>query len=150
MNRRLAQLVQLLGIKKEATRNAYIAVIKAKEKFEQHKIRHDQLAGYRQDYIHQMESLGKDGTSMDRLRNRIYFINQLDTALSQLTGVLAQLAKGRTKAELEYKQAKVAEEAVIKLIERAKKDEELKQQRLEQKQIDEYAQKQWYGKKNNE
>jgi len=36
------------------------------------------------------------------------------------------------------------------LIERAKRDEELKQQRIEQKQIDEYAQKQWYGKKNNE
>lgn len=150
MNRRLAQLIQLLQIKKEATRNAHAEVLKAKNQFDQHKMRHDQLADYRQDYVHQIDELGKIGTDIERIRTRIYFISHLDVALGQLTGVLSQLAKARATAELHYKQAKIAEEAVIKLIERAKKDDELKQQRIEQKQIDEYAQKQWYGKKNND
>jgi flagellar FliJ protein len=150
MNRRLVQLLQLLEIKKEAAQKAFMEVLKAREQFEQNKMRHEQLAGYRLDYVHQVEELGKEGTSIEKLRNRIYFINHLDVALGQLNGVLAQLAKARTKAELEYKQAKVSEEAVIKLIERAKRDEELKQQRIEQKQIDEYAQKQWYGKRKDE
>ena len=150
MNRRLAQLYQLLEIKKEVSHSAYMGVLKAREQFEHNKIRHEQLARYRQEYIHQVDAIGKEGTSIQRLKNRIYFINHLDVALGQLSGVLAQLAKARAIAEQEYKQAKIAEEAVFKLIERAKREEELKQQRMEQKQIDEYAQKQWYGKKNNE
>jgi flagellar protein FliJ len=150
MNRRLVQLVQLLELKQEATRKAYLDLVKIKDQFSQNKTRHEQLVGYRQDYIQQIESIGKEGTYVDRIRNRLNFISHLDIALGQLNTLLAQLAKSRTHAELNYRQAKVSEEGVVKLIERARKDEELKQQRKDQKESDEYAQKKWYGKKHNE
>ena len=67
--------------------------------------------------------------TVGRLRNRIDFINHLDTALMQLNTHLAQLAKVRSKAELNYNQAKASEEGVSKLIERVKKTEQIKIQR---------------------
>jgi flagellar protein FliJ len=147
MNRRIVQLTQLLELKQEVTCKAYLELVKIKEQFAQNKTRHDQLVGYRQDYIQQIESIGKEGTYIDRVKNRLNFINHLDIALGQLNSLLAQLAKTRTNEEHNYRQAKVSEEGVIKLIERARKDEELKQQRKDQKESDEYAQKKWYGKK---
>jgi flagellar FliJ protein len=150
MNRRLAQLVQLLELKKEITRKAYVEVLKAREQFEQNKVRHNQLLGFKKDYLVQIDTLGKQGTYIDRIKSRLDFINHLEVALRDLNMLLAQLAKSRTQAELHHRQAKISEEGVIKLMERAQKDEDLKIQRREQKESDEYAQKQWYDRKNND
>lgn len=49
------------------------------------------------------------------------------------------------KADLNYKQAKTSEEGISKLIERVKRAELKQLQRIEQKETDEYAQKQWYS-----
>lgn len=150
MNERLERLKQLLKIKQEATQHVYQDLVKAKEQFNLNKSRHEQLVSYRQDYLQQLEQLGHEGSFVGRLRNRIDFINHLDTALVQLNNHLAQLAKIRSKAEISYKEAMAAEEGVHKLIAKVKKDEELKIQRLEQKASDEYAQKQWYSKHIND
>lgn len=150
MSQRLDRLIQLLKIKQEETHNAYLELVRARDQFSQNKLRHDQLIVYRQDYLQQLESIGNDGCYVGRLRNRIDFINHLDTALVQLNTHLAQLAKARVKADLHYKEAKTAEEGVSKLIARVKKTEEIKIQRMEQKESDEYAQKQWYSKNIND
>ncbi|MCL9685773.1 flagellar export protein FliJ [Legionella maioricensis] len=150
MSQRLDRLIQLLQIKQEATKRVYMDLMKAKEQFNQNKIRHEQLVIYRQDYLQQLETLGNQGSLVGRLRNRIDFINHLDTALIQLNTHLAQLAKIRAKAELNYNQAKTSEEGVRKLIDRVKKAEQIKLQRMEQKESDEYAQKQWYSKNMND
>lgn len=148
MSQRLERLIQLLEIKKEVSNNSLLQLMKSKEQFNQNKIRHEQLVSYRQDYMQQLETIGNVGSTVGRLRNRIDFISHLDTALIQLNAHLAQLAKNRTKLELNYKQAKAAEEGVSKLIERVNKAEQIKLQRKEQKESDEYAQKQWYSKNN--
>lgn len=150
MSQRLDRLIQLLQIKQEATKRAYMDLMKAKEQFNQNKIRHEQLVTYRQDYLQQLETLGNQGSLVGRLRNRIDFINHLDTALIQLNTHLAQLAKIRSKAELNYNQTKTSEEGVSKLIDRVKKAEQIKLQRMDQKESDEYAQKQWYSKNMND
>lgn len=150
MNQRLAQLIKLLGLKKEATHKAYLELIKANEQIEQHKIREEQLIGYKLDYIEQVQALGEEGVSIVRLRNRLYFISHLDNALVQLGSLFIQLQHSRTQAELKYRQAKIAEEGIVKLIERAQKAEELKMDKILQKDSDEFAQKKWYGKKNND
>ncbi|WP_298626657.1 flagellar export protein FliJ [uncultured Legionella sp.] len=146
MSQRLERLLQLLNLKKEITNQAFQELLQSKEQFVQNKTRHEQLVMYRQDYMQQMELIGNEGSTVGRLRNRIDFISHLDTALIQLNSHLAQLAKLRTKLELKYRQAKTAEEGVDKLIERVKKAELIQTQRKDQKEIDEYAQKQWYSK----
>lgn len=145
MSDRLDRLIQLLQIKQEITHKAYKDLLKAKDLFNQNKARHEQLVGYRQDYLQQLEVMGQQGSYVGPLRNRINFINHLDTALVQLNSHLSQLAKNRMKADLNYKQAKMAEEGISKLIERVKKAEQAKIQRIEQKESDEYAQKQRYS-----
>ncbi|HAT9649449.1 TPA: flagellar export protein FliJ [Legionella pneumophila subsp. pneumophila] len=145
MSDRLDRLIQLLKIKQEASQQAYIELVKAREQFNQNKARHEQLVGYRQDYLQQLEVLGQQGSYVGPLRNRINFINHLDTALVQLNSYLSQLAKNRMKADLNYKQAKISEEGISKLIERVKRAELNQLQRIEQKETDEYAQKQWYS-----
>lgn len=147
MNQRLERLMQLLEIKKELTQTAYKQLLEAQEQFKKNKLKHDQLVGYRQDYLKQLEIIGEQGAVVGRLRNRIDFISHLDTALVQLNGHLAQLAKIRAKADLAYKQAKISEEGVNLLIGRVKKSQQFKLQRAEQKENDEYAQKQWYSNK---
>lgn len=146
MSQRLDRLIQLLNLKKEITNQSFQELIKSKEQFSQNKLRHEQLVIYRQDYMQQLELLGNEGSTVGRLRNRINFISHLDTALIQLNAHLAQLAKLRSKLELKYKQAKAAEESVSKLIERVEKAELIQVQRKDQKESDEYAQKQWYSK----
>ncbi len=150
MSQRLERLKQLFQIKKEATYAAYQELLKAQEQFKHNKLKHEQLVAYRQDYLKQVERIGEQGTIVARLRNRIDFISHLDTALIQLNAHLAYLGKVRTKAELNYKQAKISEEGVSQLVNRVNKSEQLKLQRIEQKENDEYAQKQWYSKKINE
>lgn len=147
MSQRLDRLNQLLQLKNEETNHALIELRKSKEQFNQNKLRHEQLVVYRQDYLHQLEQIGHEGSTVGRLRNRIDFISHLDTALIQLNSHLAQLAKTRSKLEMNYKLAKAAEEGVAKLIERVKKEEQIKLERRDQKESDEYAQKQWYSKK---
>lgn len=150
MNQRLDRLTQLWEIKKDLTNTAYQQLLQAQEQFSKNKEKHDQLVGYRQDYLQQLETMGEQGTYVRRLRNRIDFISHLDMALVQLNGHLAQLAKVRRSAESAYKQAKISEEGVNLLIERVKKSQQFKLQRQEQKENDEYAQKQWYSRELND
>lgn len=150
MNERLQRLKRLFEIKQEATQSAYQALIHAKEQFNRSKLRHEQLAGYRQDYMQQMERLGQEGSSVGRLRHRIDFITHLDMALVQLSHHLAQLAKIRSQLEAQYQEAKTAEAGLARLIERVNKVEALRLQRVEQKESDESAQKQWYIKKSHD
>ena len=149
MSQRLDRLNQLLLLKQEATRKAYTDLLKTQEQLNQNKLRQEQLGLYREDYLQQLENIGSQGSVVGRMRNRIEFINHLDTALVQLSNHLSQLTKIRVKIELNYKQAKISEEGISKLIERVKKAEEHKVQRFEQKESDEYAQKQWYSKRSD-
>lgn len=150
MQERLERLTQLLEIKIELRKNAHRDLVNAQEEFKKNKLKHDQLVGYRKDYLKQIENFAEQGTVVARLRNRIDFIGHLDMALVQLNGHLAQLAKLRANAEMLYKQAKISEEGVCLLVNRIKKSQGIIVQRAEQKENDEYAQKQWYSNKIDE
>lgn len=147
---RVERLIHLHALKKEQTHVHYLEFIKFQEQLKQNSLKQEQLVGYRQDYLEQLETLGNEGTQVGRLRNRIDFINQLDTAIVQLKNYLSQLTKQKAKAELIYTQAKAAEDGVEKLIGRVKKTQEIKVLKSEQKESDEYAQKQWYSKSIND
>ena len=144
---RLKRLNQLLLIKEKVTRDAAAAWAKARDQFIVSKNQHDLLLGYRHDYVQQLQTMGDAGCTVGRLRNRIEFIAQLDSGMLQLNQQLAQLAKIRTQCEKKFLQEKAAEEAVVRLIARVKMQTEHQNARIEQKEIDEYAQKQWYSKK---
>lgn len=146
MKQRITRLLRILELKEQATRTAMENLIHAREQFITGKMKHEQLLGYRQDYMQQLSNLGDVGCTVGRVRNRIDFIAQLDMALSQLNQQLAQFAKQRSKCETIYLQVKSEQDAVKNLIERVEQQQNIKRERAEQKESDEYAQKQWYSK----
>ncbi|KTC84188.1 flagellar export protein FliJ [Legionella brunensis] len=146
MSSRKDRLLRLLAIKEQATKLACENLIRSREQFLSGKSRHNQLLDYRQDYVQQLNNLGDAGCTVGRIRNRIDFIAQLDTALGQMNQHLAQLAKQRSHYEAVYLQTKSEEDAVKRLLERWEEQQKMKQERTEQKESDEYAQKQWYSK----
>jgi flagellar FliJ protein len=139
-------LTQLLELKVKETQNAYQSLVNASAQYDASNLRFEQLSGYRLDYMQQMESLGQGGGTLGQLRNRIEFISNLDDAITHLNLQLAQLTKQRHYYELIYRKAKANEDAIKMLIERKQALEDSKVQRREQKDSDEYAQKQWYTK----
>lgn len=149
MNPRLIQLIQLLKKKQDATKQANLELIKAKEQFTQNKACHEQLLRHRQDYLQPLALAGLEDSLTCPLSKGIEFINHLDTALIQLNTHLSQLAKIILRAEINYNQAKISEDGVRKIIDRVLKDESSKLQRGGQKESDEYAQKQGYSKNMN-
>jgi len=146
MATRLQRLQQVLHHKEILLQQAARQWLQAREQFTQGKTKHDQLLGYRHDYVTQLHQIGDGGCSLGRMRNRIDFIGQLDGALSQISQQLASLAKQRSHFETLYLQAKAEQDAVINLIQRVKEQENNRQMQIEQKESDEYAQKQWYSK----
>lgn len=150
LKERLDRLLVLRKIKEDATQKAFADWAHAKDQYTQNKQRYDQLAEYRVDYMMQLDTLGRMGVDLGRLRNRIDFIHQLDSAMVQLGMQLGQLARVRVQMETLFKEAKASEEAVGKLIIKLLKTEEQRVARQEQKDLDEYAQKQWYSKNLND
>lgn len=150
MSRNLSSLMQLLGIKQKNTQKAFQEVVNAQEEFKKNKLKHEQLVGYRGDYLQQMETLGEQGASLSQLRHRVDFITHLDKAIIQLNGHLAHLAKLRQQAQSAYVGIKKEEESIHLLIEKLRKEHAVKESRREQKENDEYAQKQWYSKSINQ
>jgi flagellar FliJ protein len=139
------QLQRLLILKKRETESALKALALSRQQFDNAKKRHEQLLDYRQDYLQQIAVLGEHGGVLSQLRYRVDFIEQLDGGLKQMTHHLALIAKDRSQAEQGYIQAKLAEEVVIRLIERARVQQKVIEKRREQKESDEVAEKQWYS-----
>lgn len=147
MNERITRLEQLLKLKERETRLASETWLRSREQFILGKRRHEQLVDYRGGYMKQMVETGQAGCTVGHMRNRINFVGQLDSTIVQLNQQLAQMAKYRSSCETEYRKAKTAEDAVRRLIEKVQIQENIKKDRIEQKESDEYAQKQWYIKK---
>lgn len=144
MKKRQQRLQEILHIRQQKAEDAARNWLKSRQQFVSGKARHDQLVGFRCDYEQQLQQLGNSGCNLGQIRNRIEFIGQLDTALGQLSHQLGQMAKQRNQLETIYLKAKADEEVVRSLLARMQIQENKRLQRQEQKESDEYAQKQWY------
>jgi len=148
-----------MGAQKDAVKTfSDVQSIRAKEVAEAYKVfqgiqqqmqhmqqKYQELQQYREDYTRQINQMGAEGSALARMRNRIDFIHQLDMALSQLGQQIAQIAKQRGEAEQHWICAKQGEKSVEKLIERTIAEMKSQEEASEQKEIDEFAQQQWYS-----
>ncbi|MCA0403926.1 MAG: flagellar export protein FliJ [Proteobacteria bacterium] len=144
---KITRLSQILSIKEQATNKARDALLQAQNHFNKTKNQHSQLINYRQDYLQQISDIGNQGCTISKMRNRVNFISEVDRALMQLNQRLSDIASQRKNHEKDYLHAKAEEEALKSLISRLKIQEQRRQDKLEQKEMDEYAAKQWYSKK---
>lgn len=145
--KRSTQLLHILKIKEQAVHEAARAWHLAKEQYRQNEEKKGQLSAYRQDYIYQLHQAGQGGCQVGNMRNRINFITQLDTVLLQIEQQLISMANKKSVCERQFLQAKSEQDVIIKLLHQRDAQEKKILERLEQKEVDEYALKQWYTKK---
>lgn len=145
IDQRLKQLQTLLKLKESDKQQAMKQLAEARHRLIHLTSQLERMNQYRQDYQKQIEIFGKQGCSINRMRSRVLFIQQIDQGIIQVNHQIATAAKLRDKCEktLLEKQKKV--QSVEKLIEAGEREKNRLINRLEQKENDEYANKQWYN-----
>jgi flagellar protein FliJ len=95
----------------------------------------EELKRYRRDY-----SVGADGLSVTALINRQQFVERIDQAIVQQGKLVERLQKNLATVRERWLHARARENALDVVVERLRKQEDLREQRLEQAEVDERMQ----------
>lgn len=95
----------------------------------------EELQGYRRDY-----ALGDGGLTVSALLNRQQFVDRIDQAIVQQAKLVERLRRQLDDARERWLQAHARENALDTVVERLRKQESQREQRLEQAEVDERTQ----------
>jgi flagellar protein FliJ len=95
----------------------------------------EELKRYRRDY-----SFGDGGLTVSALLNRQQFVERIDQAIVQQGHLLERLQRQLEAARQRWLQAHARESALDSVVERFRKQEQQREQRLEQAEVDERMQ----------
>jgi flagellar protein FliJ len=95
----------------------------------------EELKRYRRDY-----SMGHGGLSVSALLNRQQFVERIDQAIVQQGKLVERLQRSLNAARERWLSANARENALDSVVERLRKQEDQREQRLEQAEVDERMQ----------
>jgi flagellar FliJ protein len=95
----------------------------------------EELKRYRRDY-----SMGNGGLSVSALLNRQQFVERIDQAIVQQGKLVERLQRSLNSARERWLSANARENALDSVVERLRKQENQREQRLEQAEVDERMQ----------
>lgn len=95
----------------------------------------EELKRYRRDY-----SMGNGGLSVSALLNRQQFVERIDQAIVQQGKLVERLQRSLNTARERWLSANARENALDSVVERLRKQENQREQRLEQAEVDERMQ----------
>ncbi|RUL62972.1 flagellar export protein FliJ [Dyella dinghuensis] len=95
----------------------------------------EELKRYRRDY-----SMGTGGLSVSALLNRQQFVERIDQAIVQQGKLVERLQRSLNAARERWLSANARENALDSVVERLRKQENQREQRLEQAEVDERMQ----------
>jgi flagellar FliJ protein len=95
----------------------------------------EELKRYRRDY-----SMGNGGLSVSALLNRQQFVERIDQAIVQQGKLVERLQRSLNTARERWLSANARENALDSVVERLRKQEDQREQRLEQAEVDERMQ----------
>ena len=95
----------------------------------------EELQRYRREY-----SLGDGGLTVSALLNRQQFVDRIDQAIVQQTKLVERLQRQLDGTRERWLQAHARENALDSVVERLRKQESQREQRLEQAEVDERMQ----------
>ncbi|HBX36636.1 MAG TPA: flagellar export protein FliJ [Pseudohongiella sp.] len=98
-----------------------------------------QLGDYQQDYRERLQSAGKQGMSVDRLRLFDGFNRQLDNAMTHQKTVIAHFEQEVAACHRKWQQLDIRHKSLEKMLGRLQLEAEKAQARNEQRNHDEYA-----------
>lgn len=110
--------------------------------------KHRQLMAYRESYRERLRDLAGAGTSVSALRDFQLFMNKLDTAIKLQQEEVARCQVRWSSGQQEWLRQRGKVKAYDALSARHKRAEEKHEERIEQKEQDEFANKQSRGRMN--
>jgi len=115
------------------------AAVKMKQSFQKQRESLSQLEtlqGYRDDYVAQFKSKGKDGMAASRLLEYQAFVQKLDRAIEEQTKAVQSMHTKVGEQQHAFKKTNSRKKVVEKLIEKSKQQEQADMGRQEQNEAD--------------
>lgn len=138
------QLLTVLRVEEDKEQQAAQAFFQADKFAREQKQKLAELQRYKAEYLMQIRQSGAGGVDATRYQQYLSFVSKLDLACEQQTHALSRarmVADQRKSAWLRQQQRK---QAIEKLLEKQAKKMQVKQNRIEQAEMDEFANQQLY------
>ncbi len=129
----------LLEQAKETEHQAQLALLHAQQELQGYYLQVEQIEKYRLDYSHQMSSRGQVGLSASSYGHLNRFIVQLDETLAKQRQAAIDFEENVTHCRVHWQQCTEKKRAIEWLIEKRFKEEQMRQERQEQKRNDEFS-----------
>ncbi|MCU7852079.1 MAG: flagellar export protein FliJ [Candidatus Thiodiazotropha sp. (ex Monitilora ramsayi)] len=128
--------VQQVAASKE--RNAARTMGQARKHLAQQEAKLQQLKAYHQEYLERFQQSASQGISATQLQEYRAFLAKLDGAIQQQEKVVAESAVNHSSRKDNWKQKRTRTQALGKVVDRYRKEEQKTADRNEQKESDEH------------
>ena len=146
---RLLRLQALLGVYQRLEDLARIEYMKSRKDWVEEVDKQDQLKKFKGEYRERLQQIGQQGTLSVKLQELALFIGQLETNIERQQSTIAHYLRKNQEKSREYLCAKSKTKSLQILVDQLVKDLQLEQDKITQKENDEYAQNIWYSNDKN-
>lgn len=145
MDHRIQRLQALLRVNQNLEKEAKYKYLKARQLWLDEMSKSQTLNSFKSDYRDQLQMFGKQGAQATKIRQIALFINQLDKSIDKQSHQIEDSMEIQRQKELEYIEAKRKTMSVQSIIDKLMRKYQRAQDKLSQKENDEYAQNIWYS-----
>lgn len=133
------RLQPILDLASSAEHKATLQLGKHQQHLEQQQLKLEELMRYRQEYLQGFHQAGKNGLSAAQLSDYHLFITRLDAAIEQQRNIIKQGEKSRDLSQQAWLESRRKKQAMETVVERHVHREEMRQNRKEQNEQDEWV-----------
>ncbi len=124
---------------KAAEHQAHLALVAAQQELQAYYLQVEQIEQYRLDYFRQMSDRGQQGLSASSYGHLNRFIVQLDETLAKQRQAAMDFEENVESCREHWQQCRQKTKSLEWLVEKRQKEARMRAERLEQKQMDEFA-----------
>lgn len=108
---------------------------------DQYETRLGELLSYRKEYREEFQQSGKEGIKASKMHDYQSFLQRLDVGIAQQRLIIEQTITGYEQQKKNWQSKRSRTQALDKTVERFKKQEDYEENRKEQKELDDHAQR---------
>lgn len=129
----------LINQAKEQEQQAQLALVAAQQELQNYYLQVEQIERYRLDYFRQMSERGQAGLSASSYGHLNRFIVQLDETLAKQRQAAMDFEDNVEQCREHWQQCRQKTKSLEWLVEKRQNEAKMRAERLEQKQMDEFA-----------
>ncbi|WP_407331069.1 flagellar export protein FliJ [Enterovibrio sp. 27052020O] len=129
----------LLDQAKDTEHQAHLILVAAQQELQGYYVQVEQIEHYRLEYFRQMSDRGQQGLSASSYGHLNRFIVQLDETLAKQRQAASEFEDNVERCREHWQQCRQKTRSIEWLIEKRRNEEKMRAERLDQKQMDEFA-----------